>query len=309
MRSRLTIICLSACCAQICLCLLVVPVRAADVLVLSSSDILPYTRCIEGIRESLESVSVKLLTMDADIERGRREVAAYEGVHTGPAIAVGPQAAYVLAEFPSFEKRLFCMVLNPARLFQQTGLFAGISLNIPVRFQVTTIKKAFPDRSRIGIFYSGESNRQALKRFSDEALRVGMRVIGFPIGSAQDIPPILKSQRFAVDVLLFIPDEVFRSTKIIDYVIEEALRRRIPVVGYNSWYANNGALLSFVIDYNDVGRQAGEMAQRMLQTDAALSPEVVPPVKIRVFVDQKTAGKLGIAVSPGIVQTADEVLR
>ena len=66
-----------------------------------------------------------------------------------------------------------------------------------------------------------------------------------------------------------IPDEQINSQKIVEYLIKESLRRKTPVVGYNSWFAKNGAILSFIIDYRDVGVQAGTMAMKLLKQGAA----------------------------------------
>lgn len=111
-------------------------------------------------------------------------------------------------------------------------------------------------------------------------------------------------------MLLIIPDEQLGSTKIVEYVIKESLRRKVPVVGYNSWFAKNGALLSFVIDYRDVGMQTGKLAKKMLLEEGPL-PDIgiVPPEKIKTSVDLKTAKKLGVKISPAIIQQAHEVIK
>ena len=106
-----------------------------------------------------------------------------------------------------------------------------------------------------------------------------------------------------------IPDEQINSQKIVEYIIKEALRRKIPVVGYNSWFAKNGAILSFIIDYRDVGIQAGTMAMKLLKQGAAARVAIEAPARIRVSIDEKTAQKLGIQIAPGAIQQADEVIR
>jgi putative ABC transport system substrate-binding protein len=107
-----------------------------------------------------------------------------------------------------------------------------------------------------------------------------------------------------------VPDEKINSQKIVEYIIKESLRRKIPVVGYNSWFAKNGAILSFLIDYRDVGVQAGAMAAQMIKAGSNTAPErIESPAKIQVSIDLKTAEKLGIQISATSIQQASEVIR
>ena len=157
------------------------------------------------------------------------------------------------------------MVLNPQKVIPREKRYSGVSLNIPVSYQLKQIKSAFPERKRIGVFFSLPENKQVVESLQQEAVALGVGIVGFPIATAGDILPAIASKNFTIDVLLMVPDEKINSQKIVEYIIKESLRRKIPVVGYNSWFAKNGAILSFLIDYRDVGLQAGAMAAQMLK--------------------------------------------
>jgi len=138
---------------------------------------------------------------------------------------------------------------------------------------------------------------------------VGLAVVPLPIVSAQDIPGRLTAPEPVCDLLLIIPDEKLGSTKIVAYIIKEALRRKLPVVGYNSWFARNGAVLSFVVDYKGVGRQTAALARRLLSGAAVPAATILPPEAVAVSVDLKTAEKIGVHLSAEIIGTAGEVQR
>lgn len=106
-----------------------------------------------------------------------------------------------------------------------------------------------------------------------------------------------------------IPDELINSQKIVEYIIKESVRRTIPVVGYNSWFAKNGAILSFIIDYRDIGVQAAGMGIKILKEGRNTGTTVETPARIRISIDLKTAQKLGIQISPKVIQQAEEVIR
>ena len=283
--------------------------RAEDVLVINTSTIIPYSTCIEGLRETLSAYSLQVVTIESDLDKGRDLLGTVRERQYRMVVAVGPQASFLLAEenFPA--PKIFCMVLNPGRLIPKEKLYSGVTLNIPLSYQLQQIKKTFPGRTRIGVFYSQGENRGVVESLRKEAALQGLTMVGLPIVSASDILPTIASKNFSIGALLMIPDEQINSQKIVEYIIKEALRRKIPVVGYNSWFASNGAILSFIIDYRDVGIQAGTMALNLLKKGAATRAAIEAPARVRVSIDVKTAQKLDIQVSPNAIQQADEVIR
>ena len=109
-------------------------------------------------------------------------------------------------------------------------------------------------------------------------------------------------------MLLVIPDVKLKSTKIVEYIIKETLRKKIPLVGYNSWFAKNGAILSFIINKRDIGIQTGEIAKNMLEGNEPINLQIQPPAKVSISINLKTAKKLGVEISQTIISQADEVI-
>ncbi len=284
---------------------------AQEVLVIKTSDIIPYNTCIEGLQETLSAHSIQVVNMDGDLEKGREQLNAVKNnKEVRVIIAVGPQAAFVLAEYSHNAAKLFSMVLNPEKVIPAEKRYAGVSINIPLAYQLQQIKRAFPERTRIGVFFSLPENKQVVESLQREASLLGLDIVGFPITTAADILPAIASKTFTPDVLLMVPDEKINSQKMVEYIIKEALRRKIPVIGYNSWFAKNGAIMSFIIDYRAVGVQTGAIAAQLLK-NAVPDPRrhIESPAHIRVSLDVKTADKLGIKISADSIQQADEVIR
>lgn len=289
--------------------LLPLQVLAADVAIVSSSDILPYTTCIDGIKEALSAFEIQTTVLPEDTEEALEAVKDIKDKNPRVMIAVGPQAAFAMAKEQGSPKRLFCMILNPDKLFAQTRAFPGVSLNISPAFQMQKIRDTLPGRARIGVFYTREANQAAIDALAAEAKKNALTLMPFPMASAGQISTKLESKDFAVDALLIIPDELLGSTKIVEYIIKEALRRKIPVVGYNSWFAKNGAVLAFAVDYKGVGLQVADLARAMLAGGAMEAAAFATPAKIKISIDAKTAEKLGVRLAPAAIQQADEVIK
>jgi len=283
---------------------------AADVFILLSSDIIPYESCVEGLETALAEKTVAVLNMKGNLEQGVKLLKKIRKEKARLIIAVGPQAAYVVSRDTDLSCfRVFCMVRNPGKILGENP-FPGVSLNMPSpKFQLRKIKAAFKNKKRVGMFYDPVSNQAVVDGFVRAAESLAMEIVPFPIRSRKDISRVINSNRFSTDVLLIIPDAQLRSEKIIGYIIEASLKRKIPVIGYNSWFARNGALLSFLINYREIGLQAGEMSKRMMNGEPMDNNLVVPPKKIGVSVDLKTAKKLGIRISQEIIDQAEKVVR
>ena len=69
----------------------------------------------------------------------------------------------------------------------------------------------------------------------------------------------------------------------------------------------SGALLGLSVSYEDVGRQAGTLARKMLNDQHRPLPPTFPPDRLRLALNLKTARYLGITIPPEVVNSADEV--
>jgi len=81
----------------------------------------------------------------------------------------------------------------------------------------------------------------------------------------------IASKNFTIDVLLMVPDEKINSKRLWSISLRVAAQKD-PVVGYNSWFAKNGAILSFLIDYRMWGTGRRMVAQ-MIKAGSNTAPE------------------------------------
>jgi len=290
-------------------CMLPLRVLAADVAIVSSSDIIPYNTCIEGIKEALSDLSLQTTVLPPDTEDALEKIKDIRSNSPRLMIAIGPQAAFAMAADKGSVPRLFCMILNPDKVLGKAENFPGISLNIPPALQMQKIRETLPGRVRIGVFYTRQANQATIDLLAAEAKKNNLLLVPFPVSSAGQISTTLESKDFTGDALLIIPDEQLGSTKIVEYIIKESLRKKIPIIGYNSWFAKNGAVLAFAVDYKSIGLQTAALARGQLSGAAPAGTGVIPPAKIKVSIDAKTAEKLGVQLAPAALQQADEVVR
>ena len=85
-----------------------------------------------------------------------------------------------------------------------------------------------------------------------------------------------------------------RGASIVEYVIQQSIYKKVPVIGYNRFFYESGASLAFVIDYREVGIQCAHEARRVL---AGAPCRQVAPV-FQLWLNTRVMGKLGVAGPP-----------
>ncbi|MBN2468021.1 MAG: hypothetical protein JXD19_07705 [Deltaproteobacteria bacterium] len=280
---------------------------APSVAIILSRDIIPYHQAVDGIRKAMPKVRFDQFVLSEDgTAEGSLLRELSEGTHD-IIVAVGPEALNLLKQVDTPSLRVFTMVLNPEKLFSGQPGFPGVSMNYPPPVMLSLIKKAFPGRGRVGILYSPDLNTRLVGILQQEAECQGLEIRPFPIHSAAGIRSTLQTSGFDPDVLLFIPDQVIVKEKLINYIIEECLFRKIPAVGFNQWFARSGAVIAFYLDYEEVGKQTGELAIRLLEEKTGASAGESPR-SLKIVVNSKMAAKFDIHVSKEIILEAAKVI-
>ncbi len=264
----------------------------------------PFLEAVEGLSSVLETagVEVELFTLEDYPER-RRGVLRERMIQQpfGCTIGVGPWAAdFIWRELDQPEiPALYTMVVNPEKRLPQTRDLCGISMNIPISTQVEKIATALPDAKRIGLLYDPLFNDPFFNEAKEMAAQFDRRIVPLQVSSSKDIPGILEKNLMNVDALWLVIDETVTSLeRIVQYIIETALKEGVPVIGYNRFHHESGAALSFILDYEALGKQTGQLALEVLQGNMCASPD--PGFSMEV--NRKVIERLDI-------QLGEEILR
>ena len=80
-------------------------------------------------------------------------------------------------------------------------------------------------------------------------------------------------------------------------------------MGLSSAYVRAGALFALDCDYDDIGKQAGEVALLILCGNSPYEVPITTPRKIYLSINQKTAERIGIEIPAALLKIAEEVVR
>ena len=93
-----------------------------------------------------------------------------------------------------------------------------------------------------------------------------------------------------------------------DLIITLAARQKLPAVYFEHFFVAAGGLMSYGPDYLDQYRQAAGYVDRILKGEKPADLPVQASTKFELAINLKTAKALGLAVSPSLLASANDVI-
>jgi ABC transporter substrate binding protein len=230
--------------------------------ILISQEIRPFIQMVEGLEENLSLPACRIFLDEKQTpysQDPRFEV--LEPDRFAAVVAVGPRALSFLIERNWSPPILYGMVLNPERFAAEGEALCGVSLNLDPREQFYLIHATFPGVKRVGVLYDPANNQEWFNNARASAESSQVSLIPLAVSDRSDLTSLLKDRRMDVDAILFIPDSTVISRAVIQHLIKEAVLLGIPAVGYNRFFQESGAALSFVVDYRRVGERVAGLVK------------------------------------------------
>lgn len=279
-----------------------------EVAILKSADIATYNDAITAFKANLPNpVIVKEYNMQGDLTRGRKMARKIRASDPDVVLAVGSKAVVVakleIIDIPV----IFCMVLNPAKYDLTAENMRGITLQIPIRRQLSTIRWIIPDRKRIGIVYDPTKTSDFVEEARRESEALELELLARQVSSEKEVPAALRAILSEIDALWVLPDSTVINKDSLSFLLSTALEANVPIIGFSQGLVRSGALLSFYIKHEDVGRQAAQVAKKILNGKGLPLASMMPPEPLRFAINLKIAKFLGISIPPDITRQSDEV--
>ncbi|MCM2271008.1 MAG: ABC transporter substrate-binding protein [candidate division Zixibacteria bacterium] len=188
------------------------------------------------------------------------------------------------------------------------GNITGASLSIPPKTQFDYFKMIVPKLRTIGVLYT--SNTEALiPQAKQVAKGLGLDLVSIKVSGEKELPAAFDSLSRVVQGIWSLADPNLFSPQATKFILLNALRRGIPLMGFSRNVVESGALFALDFDYKAVGRQAGEIASQILKGAEPGNVSVTTPDIIWFHYNEKTAQHINIAMPSDLVAVAKEVYR
>jgi len=273
---------------------------AHEVVAVQSFNIKPYGEALKGFN-SVCDCQIKQFVLSemegTDVAKAIREA------KPDIILAIGTDSLIRVKKIKDIPI-VYLMVPNPQNVISEEENITGVSMNIPPHNQLATLKDVLPGIKRVGLLYNPERTGFFVKKARLTANSMGIELLAKEVHSPKDVPALVNNMKGEINAFWMLPDITVITPETAEFLLLFSLENKIPVLTFSDKYVEMGALLSIEVDAFDSGKQAGEMAHKILSgTNIKKVPET-DPRKAVLSINLKIAKKLGITISKDIINKA-----
>jgi putative tryptophan/tyrosine transport system substrate-binding protein len=258
------------------------------------------TRSAEGQLDRLPALAAELVALKPDL------------IVALPAPATAAVKA-LTSEIPI----VFAYVNDPiglhfaASLDRPGGNLTGLSnFNVTIAAKrVELLREAFPDLHRLAIWRNSAAVNDSIElvEYQRAANVLGMDVRTIDVRNpAEYEAAAAQSDQWKADGLCITsnpPAFLNRHT-----IIKLAAQLGKPMIFWNTIFVEDGGLISYAVNFQDLARRAAIYAAKILRGAAPGELPIEQPTKFELAVNQRTAKTLGIVFPQSIMLRADQVV-
>ena len=280
---------------------------AMDIAILQSSDIAAYREAVAGLKATGPIGAVYTeYDVQGDLELGKTLARKARASNASLVVAVGLKAALAAKVEIVDVPIVYMMILDPLKHQLTADNMTGTLLEVPVDRQLKIMRMFLPTLHRIGTLYDPAKTSSRVKEAERQATISDFQLKGLPVESEKDVPQQLRVLLSNVEALWLMPDSTVLTSESIQFILESALTRQIPVIGFSPEFTRLGALLSMSVNFGDVGRETGLLTKHILNGDVRLPLNPVPIKRPKITVNLKTMKFLGITFPKELASLIDE---
>ncbi len=279
------------------------PIRVSAVF---TSDAEAYRQAWNGFKNELAAENVGISASEFVLGSGDPRSVSAEINRLKPDLALtfGTKASRLATESLVGTPVIFCMVIDPTGMFRSNA--AGIMMEVSPETKLQMVRRILPGVRRVGTVYSSETFLSYAKLL-EQCGQMGISLVARKVEAESDLADAVREVARKSDCFLMLPDTKIYTPASVKAVLLESLRAKFPVIGLSSHYTKAGALFSLDSDYNEVGRQAAEIAVRIMRGEDPRNIAPALPRKCRLSVNLAVAQRMGIGIPPKVLKEAIEV--
>jgi putative ABC transport system substrate-binding protein len=196
------------------------------------------------------------------------------------------------------------MVLNPHLLVKESGNITGVSLNLAPDKQLSQLRKILPHARKIGLLYDPLNSGVFVTKAHNAAMLMDIELVTMEVHSSREAVTDINIMKGKVNLLWLLPDTTVVNPATIDLLLLSVIENRIPVLSFSEKYVEKGALMALEVDPVEAGRQAGEMANRVMSGEDVHDIEEQAARGSILTINLIVAKKLGITIDGNVLKQA-----
>ena len=286
---------------------------AGPIAVLLSDDEEAYTRPVAAFINEVD-VPVEVFNLQGDISRNPN--LANEIFSRNPSLifTLGAKAAYAAKLWTRNRPVVpvvFAMVLNWKKYGFHVGQdnITGIAMEVEPGTQFANMALFSPDVRRLGVIYSAAHSAEIIGKARDAARLLGLQLVEKKIRHSSEFRNAYKRLADRIDGFWVLSDPVTFTLTNISWLEKRCVKDRLVCIAQSENVAKIGIMVGVNQDYSNIGTQAASIAKNILagrQSPAEIG--VMPPLGTDLYLNMKTASKIGLVIDRSALDMASEVI-
>jgi putative tryptophan/tyrosine transport system substrate-binding protein len=173
------------------------------------------------------------------------------------------------------------------------------------------LKELAPGMRRVGVIFNPQTAPGGgsffLQPFEAASLSLSIVPIRVAVKSSGEIADGIAALAQGSDAGLIVMPDIF-MTNNRDFIIAAAAQYRLPAIYPYQFFVQNGGLISYGVDNNDMHRRSASYVDSILKGAKPSDLPVQFPTKYEMAVNLKAAKALGLIVPASLVSRADQVI-
>jgi putative tryptophan/tyrosine transport system substrate-binding protein len=286
-----------------------------------SSDSARMEAFRQGLRElgyiEGNNIVVEYRYAEGKLDRLNELAAALVRLKVDVIVTAGPVATRSAKEATASIPIVMAQVSDPmglhfvASLARPSGKITGLSTMAPEISgkQLEFLKEILPRLSRLVVLGSSTqpANAQILRETELAAVALGVKLQHLDVLSPNDIEGSFRvATRERADAVLVLSSPLLFSRR--KQIVDLAIKSRLPMISSFPEFVEDGGLLSYSANINDLFRRAAIYVDKILKGAKPGDLPIEQPTKFELVINLKTAKALGLTIPPSLLARADAVM-
>lgn len=269
-----------------------VQAEASEVIIIGDFRLKPINNLVTLIQESLPSETAVYLPKD--VKGILNSVVRKENAKV--VIALGGEPINDALTLPESVPLIYGLLIKPPITNRQN--ITGIYMTTPVSEYISLLERYFPNIRKLGIVLEPETGNALLHEVSLTS------VVLYKAKNSYEFIKGINHLDGNIDAFLLLPEKDLLSATAVEELYRYSFADKVPVIGVSEKHVKMGSLFALVFDESGMGRQIGELAQKVLSHGNASGIGPASPEKYNLYLNIETAKTMRINLPAELLKKA-----
>ena len=171
------------------------------------------------------------------------------------------------------------------------------------------LMEAVTKAARVAVLWgSSRDDEDEVKQTQIAARLLGLTIYPVAVRAADEIAGAFAVMKRENANALVIIQGTFTNSHI-KRLAELSAKNRLPSIGEPPDYANNGGLMSYGSNNDDLWRRSALFVDKILKGRKPADLPVEQPIKFELVINLKTANQIGLTIPPNVLARATKIIR